>query len=234
MFDRLVTGTSHSLWEIQSGEVGTVDTMRRELRADLFDELVSKVFNLLSTVWNSTDTPDNFYDATATGITATILDEAIETLLDRVGNVRSIVGSRRALLPIYTFAQYREFVLGGTGNNPDRAMFPVVNAFNEFSNTGRVSTYKGIPLIELPQVYKNRLPANATGTLRSAEQRMIPTNRITIIGEDVGEVLLMGETEYQDYTDPTTQPPNYVLHCWQAYSLYVDQVEGIVNVLTNT
>ena len=47
MFDRLIAGTSHSVWEIESGEVGTVDQFKTELRADLFDELVSKVFSLL-------------------------------------------------------------------------------------------------------------------------------------------------------------------------------------------
>jgi len=232
--DRLVAGTSHSLWEIQSGEVGTIEQMRTELRADIFDELVSKVFTLLSTVWNSTDTPNNYFDGSSTGVTSTMLDSAIETLLDHTGSVRSIVGSRRALLPIYTFAQYREFVLGGSGNNPDRAMFPVTRAFDEFSNTGRVSTYKGIPLVELPQVYRNRLPANATGTLLSSEQRMIPTDKILVIGDQVGEVLLMGGTEYQDYTDPSTQPPNYVLHSWQGYGLWVDDVEAIAVIKTNT
>lgn len=235
-FDRLIAGTSHNLWEIQSGEVGTVEQMRNELRADLFDELVSKVFGLLSTVWNGTDTPNNFIDVSGTGITETALDTMIETVLDHSGTVRAIVGSRKALLPVYRFAQYREFMLGGTGNNPDRAMFPVAGAFDEFTRTGRVATYAGgIPLVELPQIYRNRLPAGATGTLgNNAAQRMIPTDRVLVIGDNVGSIALMGGTEYQDYTDPTTQPPNYVLHCWQAYGMLLDNVEGIGVLRTNT
>lgn len=231
VFDRLIAGTSRSLWEIQSGEVGTVDQMRSDLRADIFDELVSKVFTLLSTVWNSSATPNNFADASSTGITSTVLDAMIETVLDRSGQVRSIVGSRRALLPVYTFAQYREFVLNGT--NTDAAAFPT-SAFDEFSRTNRVSTYKGIPLVELPQVYKNRLPANAAGVLKSVEQRMIPTDKVLVIGDNAGEIALMGGTEYQDYTDPSTQPPNYVLHSWQAYGMLIEDVEAIGVIKTNT
>lgn len=231
MFDRLIAGTSHNLWEIQSGEVGTTEQFRSELRADIFDELVSRTFTLLSTVWNSTDTPNNFVDASSTGVTATALDTMIETLLDYTGSVRAIVGSRRALLPIYTFAQYREFAL--TGTNTDAVAFPTT-AFNEFTGTKTVKQYYGIPLVEIPQVYRNRLNAGATSGLRDATQRMIPTDRVLVIGDNAGEIVLMGGTEYQDYTDPTTQPPNYVLHAWQAYGMIVDDVESIGVIKTNT
>lgn len=232
MFDRLIAGTSHNLWEIQSGEVGTVEQFRSELRADIFDDLVSRVFTLLATVWNSTDTPNNYIDASSTGVTAVALDAMIETLLDYTGNVRAIVGSRRALMPIYSFAQFREFELTGTGT--DRLGVVVDSAFNEFTNSRRVTRYAGIPLIEVPQVYRNRLPAGATGGLRDANQRMIPTDRITVIGDQAGEIALMGGTEYQDYTDLTTQPPNYVLHAWQAWGIIVDDVEAIGVIKTNT
>lgn len=227
MFDRLIAGTSHNLWEIQSGEVGTTDQFRSELRADIFDELVSRVFTLLSSVWNSTDTPNNYTDATSTGITATALDNAIENMLEYTGNVRAIIGARRALLPVYSFAQFREFALSGT--NTDAVGFQTT-AFNEFTNTKSVRQYYGIPLVEVPQVYRNRLSFSGTGgnlNLRDATNRMIPTDRVILVGENAGEIALMGGTEYQDYTDPTTQPPNYVLHSWQSYGLLVDDVEAI-------
>lgn len=234
MFDRLIAGTSHNLWEIQSGEVGTTDQFRSELRADIFDELVSRVFTLLATVWNSTDTPNNYTDASSTGITATALDNAIENMLEYTGSVRAIIGSRRALLPVYSFAQFREFAL--TGTNTDAVAFPTT-AFNEFTNSKSVRQYYGIPLVELPQVYRNRLSFTGTGgntTLRDASDRMIPTDRVVLIGDNAGEIALMGGTEYQDYTDPSTQPPNYVLHAWQAYGLLVDDVEAIHVIKTNT
>lgn len=227
MFDRLIAGTSHNIWEINSGEVGTVDQFKNELRADLFDELVSRVFSLLSTVWNSTDTPNNYTDASATGLTATALDAAIETLLNYTGSVRSIVGSRTALLPMYAFAQFKEFVLTGTGT--DRG-FAVTDAFNEFTNTNRVTSYRGIPVVEIPQVYRNRLGftgANANTGLRDATNRMIDDSRVLVIGEDAGSVALMDEMKFQEYTDMSFQPANYVLHGWQAYGMIVDDPERI-------
>lgn len=232
MFDRLIAGTSHSVWEIESGEVGTVDQMRSELRADLFDELVSKVFSLLTTVWTAGNTPNNFLDASGTGVTQAGLDAMMETILNYSGQVRAIVGSRAALLPIYKFAQYREFVLNGTG--VDAVAFPT-SAFEEFTRTNKVSTYLGVPVVELPQVYRNRLDANSTNLgYRGVGQRMIPTDKILVIGDQVGQIALMGGFEYQDYTDPTTQPANYVLHGWQAYGMIVDDVQNIGIIKTNT
>ncbi len=231
MFDRLIAGTSHSVWEIQSGEVGTVEQFRTELRADLFDEIVSKVFSLLTTTWTTAATPNNYLDQSGTGVTLVGLEAMMETILNYSGQVRAIMGSRAALLPIYKFAQYREFVLGGTGT--DRVAFPT-SALNEFLGTMKVSSYLGVPIIELPQVYRNRLSAGATSGLRDASQRMIPTDKILVIGGQPGEVVLFDGFEYQDYTDPTTQPANYVLHGWQAYGMVIDDVEQIGVIKTNT
>lgn len=232
MFDRLIAGTSHNVWEIQSGEVGTVEQFRTELKADLFDEIVARVFSLLSTAWTSSATPSNFVDASATGVTQTALDAMIETILNYSGEVRAIIGTRAALLPIYRFAQYKEFVLGGTGT--DRG-FAVTDAFREFTGSNRVSSYLGIPLVELPQVYRNRLDANATSLQwRGVGQRMVPTDKVIVVGGQPGQIVLMDGFEYQDYTDPTTQPANYVLHGWQAYGLVLDDVSQIGIIKTNT
>ena len=231
MFDRLIAGTSHNVWEIESGEVGTVEQMRKDLRADLFDEIVSRVFSLLTTTWTSGATPSNFVDQSGTGVTQTGLETLMETILNYSGQVRAIIGSRAALLPIYKFAQYREFVLTGTGT--DRAAFPTA-ALDEFLRTMKVSTYLGVPIVELPQVYRNRLDAGTTSGLRNVSQRMIPTDKIVVVGDTAGQVVLMDGFEYQDYTDPTTQPANYVLHGWQAYGLIVDDVQQIGIIKTNT
>jgi len=232
MFDRLIAGTSYSVWEIENGEVGTVETMRTELRADLFDELVSKVFTLLSTVWTTANTPSNFLDSSGTGVTQVGLEAMMETILNYSGQVRAIIGTRAALLPIYKFAQYREFVLTGTGT--DRAAFPTA-AFEEFLRTNKVSTYLGVPVIELPQVYRNRLDANSVNLgFKGVAQRMIPTNKVLVIGDQVGQIVLSGGFTYQDYTDPTTQPANYVLHGWQSYGMILDDVQNIGIIKTNT
>lgn len=232
MFDRLIAGTSHSVWEIESGEVGTVDTMKTELRADLFDDLVSKVFSLLTTVWTTAATPSNYLDSSSGGVTQIGLEAMMETILNYAGQVRAIVGSRAALLPIYKFAQYREFILTGTGT--DRVAFPTSH-FDEFLRTGKVASYLGVPVIELPQVYRNRLDANSVNLgFKGVGQRMIPTDRILVIGDQVGQVVLSGGFTYQDYTDPTTQPANYVLHGWQSYGMIIDDVQSLGVIKTNT
>lgn len=232
VFDRLIAGVSWNLWEIQSGEVGTTEKFAADLRADLFDALVSRVFSLLTTVWNSTDTPLNFTDASSTGLTAAALDAMIENVLAYAGSVRAIVGTRTALSPLYTFSLFREFVLTGTGT--DRG-FGITDAFNEFTRTNRVTSYKGIPVVELPQVYRNRIMLNGANqniNLRDATQRMIDTTKVLVVGDDAGEVALMGGFETQDYTDFTTQPANYVLHGWQAYGLIITDAQrlGVIKV----
>jgi len=232
MFDRLIAGTSHSVWEIQSGEVGTVETMRSELRADLFDDLVSRVFTLLTTAWNSTDTPNNYLDSSSGGLTQVGLEAMMETILNYSGQVKAIIGSRQALLPLYKFAQFKEFVL--TGTVTDRG-FAVTPAFTEMLGANKISSYLGVPVIEIPQVYRDRLDANASSmSWRGVGQRMIPTDKVVVIGGDAGKIALMGGFEYQDYTDPTTQPAKYVLHGWQAYGMVIDDIQQIGVIKTNT
>lgn len=222
MFDRLVAGTSHNLWEVQSGDVGTVEQMRKDLQADVIDSIVAKVFNMLTTVWNATDTANNYTDASSGGITQTVLDAMIENVMERAGGVRAIVGQRRALLPIYDFAGYKGIVTVA-GQSGTALALP---QFEEFYRTNRVTEYKGIPLVELNQIFKESLP--------DVREKLIRTDVTLVIGEDAGTIATMGGFEYQDYTDMRTQPANYVLHGWQAYSLLVDQIDRIGVILGNT
>jgi len=68
--------------------------------------------------------------------------------------------------------------------------------------------------------------------LRDASQRMIDDTRVLVIGDNAGEVLLMDGFEYQDYTDFTFQPANYVLHGWQSYGMVVTDAQriGVIKV----
>jgi hypothetical protein len=226
MFDRLIAGTAHSLWEVQSGDIGTVENMRRELQADITDEIVSRVFTLLGTVWNASDTPNNYADASSGGLTSTILDNMIENVMDFAGGVRAIVGTRRALLPVYEFALYKEFAL--TGTNTDAVGFAINDRLNEWANTGRVGTYRGARLVELPNIRRNRLPG--------VDDLLLDTTKVIVVGNDPGKIALMGGFDTQDYTDFRTQPANYVLHGWQAYSMFVDSPEqiGVIKVAASS
>lgn len=221
-FDRLIAGARCSVWELQSGEMGTAAEMRAQLKADLFDTLVSRVYNLISTVWNSTDTPSNYFDASSGGVTSTVLDAAIENVLERAGSVRAIFGSRRALYPVYGFSTSVPVVTvtgqSGTAIPTDR--------FNEFYNTNKVTSYKGIPMIELSQVFAGRLP--------DVNEKLIRTDTIVVVGDNAGEIALMGGFEYQDYTDMRTQPAEYILHGWQQYAMTITNPDRIAVVLSNT
>jgi hypothetical protein len=204
--------------------------MRDDLRADIFDELVSRVFTLITSTWNESDTPDNFQDL-GTPLTQAPLDTIIEAMLDNGYNINAIMGTRKALRPMYTFSQFREFEL--TATNVDAVAYSVENAFSEFTNSRKVSRYTGIPVIEIPQIVRNQFAPGATsGNLR--KDRLIPDDKVLILGDKAGMIATYGGTEYQDFTDPSTQPANYVLHAWQAYGMVIDQPEAIsVLKLTN-
>lgn len=214
--DDLIAGVRHNVLELESGDVGTVEEMRRELRADIMDEVVSRIFSMFNSVWNPINTPNNYLDVSGSGISPTALDTMVENVTREVGAVRAIAGTREALLPVYKFAGIREFVLSGTST--DRAAFPTA-AFEEFYRTGKVTSYYGVPIVEVPNIRRHRLPGY--------NDRLIDTTRIQVIGEDVGEAILYGDFKEQDYYDPRVQPAEYTLHVWRKFGVMLDQVEGL-------
>lgn len=220
VFDRLIAGATANLWELESGDIGSAADMRAALKADLTDALVARIFNLLVTAWNSTDTPSNFTDASSGGITATVLDTMIEEIIERAGSVKAIFGSRRALYPIYQFATSVPVAVGsaGTAIPTDR--------FTEFYNNNILTTYKGIPIIQLSQTFKRSLP--------DVREKMIDTSRIVVVGEDAGKIAMLGGWETQDYTDYRTQPATYNIHGWQSWAMILDQVDRIGVIKGNT
>jgi len=214
-FDRLIAGASLNLMEIRNGELGTLENIQSEVRKDLIDECVSRIFNLLTTVWNSTNTPNNYVNAISTGLTASVLDNSIENLIEKAGNVSAIVGTRRALYPLYSFAGYREIAPAGANTN---GIMPIDSVLLERFNTGRVSTYNGIQLVEMPQILENRLP--------TINRKLVRDDVVLLLGGDtVGEIVLFGDPQSQEYTDMTKQPADYVYHTWQEWGILVDRPE---------
>lgn len=220
MFDQIIVGTQANMLEMESGDLQTVGEMRSEFAATLEEEVSVRVFGLLNTVWNSSTTPSNYTDASSTGITRTVLDNAIESLLDRAPSVKAILGTRKALYPIYDFATSVPVNVqtGGTAIPTQQ--------FTEFYGRNLITTYKGIPVVQIPQQFENSLP--------DIRAKKIPTDKVVLVGEDAGTIALMGGVQYQDYTDYTTQPANYVLHAWQQYALLVDAVDRIFVIKGNT
>jgi hypothetical protein len=214
VFDRLIGGVRESLWNVQEGSHITVNMMRQQLQLDLTDHLVTRVFNLISSVWNDVNTPSHYVEGAA--ITANALDELIENVMYTAGNVRAIIGTRRALRPLYEFAGWREYAyVSGSGS----IAYPISDKLMEYLNTNRVTAYKGVPVIELPQVFANQLP--------NLRQPLIPEDKITLVGENAGEILMYGDTTFQEHVDNTIQPPDYVLHAYMQYGMVVDMPENI-------
>lgn len=222
IFDALIAGANCNLWELESGEVGTVESLRSDLRSDLIDNIVSKIFNLLVTVWNSTDTPNNYTDASSTGITATVLDAMIENILETSGSVTAIIGQRRALFPIYEFSTSVPVVtvVGQSGTAIPTDRFP------EFYNNNKITSYKGIPVVELGQIFANDLP--------DVNRKLIRSDLILVIGDNAGEIALMNDVQYWDFTDGRVQPPQYQTHAMQQYGLILDAIERIGIIKGNT
>ena len=220
-FDRLIAGVTMNVLEIERGELGTLDELKREVRADLFDELVSKLFNMLGTVWSATNTPSNYINATSTGLTATVLDAAMENTIEYSGGIKAIVGTRRSLLNLYGFAAYKEFLLSDATT---RVALRMEDVLLERYRTGKISSYNGAPIIEIPQVLEKRLP--------TINRKLVRDDLVIVVGEDAGKVLLMGDTQTQDHTDMTKQPPDYIYHAWQEWSMFIDRPEAITIIET--
>lgn len=216
VFDRLIAGTAMNIMEIRRGELGTLEEIQREVRADLIDECVSRVFNLLTSVWSATNTPSNFINATSTGLTKTALDVAMENTIEKAGNIKAIVGTRRALLPLYSFAGYNEVTATGSNTN---GIMPLNDVLMERFNTGRVSSYNNATIIEMPQILENRLPL--------INRKLVRDDVVLVIGENPGNIVLFGDPQEQEYNDMTKQPYDYQYHTWQEFGILIDRPEYI-------
>lgn len=216
MFDSLIAGTSMNMLEVQRGELGTIDEIKRNVRADLVDETVSRVFNLLTTVWSASNTPSNYIDASSTGLTSTVLDTAMENTIEKVGNVRGIVGTRKALLPLYTFAGFKDVLLA---DGSTRQALPLDEVLLERWRTGRVSSYNGAPVIDMPQIIANSLP--------TINRKLIRDDIVMVIGDDAGEIVSYGAPVDQEHVDTSKQPPDWQYHTWQSWGILVDRPEAI-------
>jgi hypothetical protein len=184
----------------------------------MVDMLVSKVWNLLATVWTASNTPNN-YATCSTAVSQTVLDAMIEQVLYYAGNVRSITGTRKALMPIYKFAGIIEHAVGGTVD-PTRTGFETVDTIiEEWRRTGRITSYLGIPLVELPQVFEN--------SADNYWKKLIAEDQIMVIGDKAGEIITYGGIETQEYTDYSTEPAEYSLAMWRGWGMIVDMPENI-------
>lgn len=216
VLDYAITGITANVQELKQGEIGTVDSLRSEMIKKLRDFYMGKVFTALTSVWTSTNTPNNYADSGST-ITKTALDNMMNTIIRLSGNVKAIAGTRDALLPITEFAGW---AINPSASDPTGLLIQSIG--EELMKTGWVGSYKGTPLVVIPLEYDD--PESNT--------LLIPTNKILVIGDKAGEFITYGGVESQEYTQDNIVPPQWNLNIWQSYGFIIDYAQrlGVIKV----
>jgi hypothetical protein len=212
MWDTAQISVTANVKELESGELGTVDSIRTEMQAKMRDFYISKVFTALTTIWTEANTPDNFTDVGA-DVTKVALDDMIEVVIKATGGVRAIVGVRSALQPITEFAGWATY--SSTNVLAD-------SIAEELARTGWVGQYKGIPLVTVPL---DRDPV--TNTV------LVPEYKVLVVGQNVGDFVTFGDTYTQEYTDMRLVPAQWNLTFVDEFAFLVDNAQGLGVIETN-
>lgn len=198
-----------NLWELESGELGTVESIKSEMEAKLRDEYLARVFLALSSVWSAVNTPSN-YTSVGGALNSTVLKNAIDRINQTTSGVKAVVGTRAALTPVTTFG-------AGWSDGTSTDWHAVPENISEIMQTGFLGRYYGAPLIVLDQVYDNPEDYNP----------LIPTDKVLVIGDKVGEFITYGDVKSKDYQDMRPTPPQQYFEIWQQYSMIIDRADGI-------
>ncbi len=216
--DTAYAEVSHNEWEVESGEIGTADEIRREMIAKLSDFYSTKVMNALYTLATINDSLNFFY---VTGpITRTTLETAIDYIADVSGSVKSVVGRRPDLAPITKFAGYR---IGVGASEAAGNMVAVPSALEDIRRTGWFGQYYGANFVALEQIYDNPFDRNP----------LIKDHLIVVIGNDCGEFITYGDVREDQWTDMSTLPPTWHVRIYQQFGLMFDKMENVAIIRTD-
>jgi hypothetical protein len=210
ILDGSVVKVTMNQWELDNGEIGTVDDIRKEMLAKLKDVHMNKVFTALSTIWNGNSTPLNWVTVGG-AINATVLETAIDRINQTTGGVKAVVGTRAAMTPITKFGAF------WNDHATSPTVSPVDSQLQEVMQKGMLGRYYGAPLVALDQIYDNPEDYNA----------LLPTNKILVIGENVGEFITYGDVKSSQYDDPRVIPPQLFIQLYQQYGMIIDKAQGI-------
>ncbi len=194
-------------WDIENGDIGTVQDLRREMDAKLRDFYLNKVFSALTTVWTASNTPSNFISL-GSAVTSTALENAINRINATTPGVKVIVGTRAAMTPITKFAAY--WPAGST-------TLASQTRIDEILGTGNIGTYLGARLLTLDQVYDNPEDYN----------KLLPEDKILVVGENVGEFITFGEVKFKQWTDMNPTPPQWFMELYQQFGMIIDNAQGL-------
>lgn len=207
ILDAAIVSLLANEWELESGEIGTVSDLRTEALAKMRDYYLNKVFTALGTIWTEANTPSNFTDCGG-AINQTALDDMIERINQTTPGAKAIVGVRSALTPILKFAG---FFTDGTHSTE------VPENVREVMQTGWLGKYMGVPIVSLNQIYDNPEDYNA----------LLPTDKILIVGENVGDFITYGPEKSKEWTDNEPTPPYWHLDIVQQFGMLIDNAQGI-------
>ncbi|HEC64925.1 MAG TPA: hypothetical protein ENI23_06520 [bacterium] len=198
---------TYNEWELERGEIGTVDSITTEMRNKLRDYFVNKVFTALSSIWTAGNTPLN-YTAVGGAVTAAALENAIDTINQTTPGAKLIVGAREAVTPITKFGAFWT-----DGSNVGYAEELIMRIFDN----GALGRYYGVPILALEQVFDNIEDWNA----------LIPVDKILVIGEDVGDFITYGDVKEKQWVDMNPTPPQWMLEIYQQFGMIIDNARGI-------
>lgn len=201
---------TYNEWDIDNGNIGTVESIRAEMAAKLRDFYFTKVYSALSTVWSPVNTPDNY-----TSIGGPITDVALENAIDHInyttGKAKAIVGVRKVLTPITKFGAFWN----------DGAVSPTVwgidSQLEKVVQDGFLGRFYGVPIIAINQVWDNPEDYNT----------LIPEDKVLVLGENIGEFIIYGDEQYKQYVDPRPTPSQWILELWQQFGMMVWNAQGI-------
>jgi len=199
---------TYNEWELASGELGTVEDIRTEMGAKLRDYYLGKVFTALSTVWTAINTPSNF-TSVGGALTSTALENAIDHINQTTSGVKVVIGTRAALAPITKFGAFWDDGGSNVADVPDN--------IKEIMATGFLGKYYGARIVALDQVYDNPMDYNA----------LLPTDKVLVIGENVGEFITYGDVRTKEWTDMRPTPPQWYLELYQQFGMIIDRADGI-------
>jgi hypothetical protein len=200
---------SYDEWDLENGNIGTVQDISTEMMAKLRDYYQNKVFTALTTVWTAGNTPSN-YTAVGGNLNETVLKAAIDNINQTVGKVRAVVGVRAALTPITTFGAFWKDTGGSLYHGVDSQLEKVMKE-------GWLGTYYGAEIIALNQEWDNPEDYNT----------LIPTDKVLVIGENVGDFIIYGEPKWKQWTDMAPTPPRFFMEVYQQFGLMIDKAMGI-------
>jgi hypothetical protein len=208
---------TYNEWELERGEIGTVESISSEMRAKLRDFHVTKLFTALSSIWDASNTPDNYATVSLSDWSAgnSTAEAAVRAAIDRINQATSgakiVLGAREVMTPTTLFSAF-------WGDMAETARFHTADELiMRIFESGWLGRYYGVPFIMIEQVYDN--PEDY--------QALVPTDKILVVGEDAGTFITYGDVRTKQWTDMAPTPPQWYLEIYQQFGMIIDNAQGI-------